>query len=248
MAAVEPLLGHLERSGFQKYRVDRHPDVVRIFVEHREDDANAIEEFRLFLVSTSFEIQPTHVEPFSAFLQPDPHGVADMIARRRIGNQDILVMIHFKIPSEYPESPIEAAFDRDFANWAQAQARLIREGRWNEVDTENVAEEIDDLSKSQHRELRSRLRILIMHLLKWDHQPERRTGSWISSVIEQRARIEDLLHDSPSLRGVIESYANAVYETARKEAEAETGLPIDVFPPDLPYTVEQLMATPLHEA
>jgi hypothetical protein len=135
----------------------------------------------------------------------------------------------------------DLGYDRDFAEWAQAQARVLRDRDLNRLDVENVAEEIEDLSKSEHRELRSRLRILAMHVLKWDYQPAERARSWARTIREQQAEIEDLLEDSPSLRGVLSRYLAAVYAESRELAAVETGLPASMFPAEAPFSADELL-------
>src|SRR5205085_11646300 len=85
------------------------------------------------------------------------------------------------------------SYDRDFYSWSLEQARLVREGRWDAVDRENVAEEIESLGREQFNKLESALRVLLVHILKWDHQPERRTRSWVISIKDQRIAFDQVL-------------------------------------------------------
>ena len=78
------------------------------------------------------------------------------------------------------------AYDDDFFAWTQEQARLLRDGELADIDVENLAEEIESMGRSVRRELRNRLALLIMHLLKWRFQPAFRSRSWSSTIIEQR--------------------------------------------------------------
>jgi Domain of unknown function DUF29 len=48
---------------------------------------------------------------------------------------------------------------------------LLRTGKIAEADIKNIAEEIEDIGKNLKRELESRLKILFIHLLKWQYQP-----------------------------------------------------------------------------
>jgi hypothetical protein len=92
--------------------------------------------------------------------------------------------------------PAGATYERDLYTWSQEQARLVREGRWEAVDRENVAEEIESLGREQFNKLVSALRVLMLHMLKWDHQPERRSRSWVLSIKTQRNDLEDVLSDT----------------------------------------------------
>ncbi len=88
----------------------------------------------------------------------------------------------------------------DFFAWSREQAALLREGRLGEADIKDIAEEIDSMGRTEKRELVSRLTVLLLHLLKWRYQPEKRSASWEASIRAQRNRIEDHLDDNPSLR------------------------------------------------
>jgi hypothetical protein len=134
-----------------------------------------------------------------------------------------------------------AGYDTDFFAWTQEQARLLREGRFSEIDVENVAEELDSLGNSQKREVRSRLVVVLLHLLKWLHQPSRRSGSWQSTLIGQREEILSELEDSPSLQSFPASQLARAYATARRKASAETRIPLETFPEACPFTIEQIL-------
>jgi type II secretory pathway component PulM len=105
-------------------------------------------------------------------------------------------------------------YDEDFAIWTSETARLLRERRFDEVDIEHVAEEIEDMGKRDKRELYSRLTVLIAHLLKWKWQPERKTKSWRSTIVTQRAELRRLFEQSPSLRAIVHDAADDVYSDA----------------------------------
>ena len=90
-------------------------------------------------------------------------------------------------------------YERDFFEWAILNAELLRTGHLDEADLEHIAEEIEDMGISQKKELYSRLRVLVMHLLKWKFQPEGRAeSSWRSTIRTQRAEIEALFSFAPS--------------------------------------------------
>lgn len=94
----------------------------------------------------------------------------------------------------------EADYEQDLAVWYQRQADLLRERRFDQIDLDNLIEELELAGKNLHRELNSRLRVLIMHLLKCQFQHERISGGWRGTLSEQRAAIHDLLDDNPSFR------------------------------------------------
>jgi hypothetical protein len=133
-----------------------------------------------------------------------------------------------------------ATYETDFYLWTQQQADLLRQGALTALDVENLIEEIEDMGASNRRSLGSFLDLIIMHLLKWQYQPERRSNSWKSSIRKGRHAIERLLEESPSLKPRLSIMVTAEYRRARSEAADETGLPLTTFPDVCPFTVEQV--------
>jgi hypothetical protein len=132
-------------------------------------------------------------------------------------------------------------YDTDYLAWLDEQAAHLRAGRLAALDADNVAEELEGLMKSQRQQVENRLEVLILHLLKWDHQPDQRSNRWRASVAERRGRIRRLLRDSPSLKPWLQEAARDVYREAVERAAIETGLNEGDFPSSLPYTVEQIL-------
>lgn len=131
--------------------------------------------------------------------------------------------------------------DHDFYTWAKENAALLRARRFEEIDSENIAEELEDMSGSRERELESRLGILLAHLLKWHYQPERRSVSWTATIMEQRRRIERLLRKNPGLKAYLEEAFWEAYGDARLIAMRETGLQQDTFPELPTLTLAQVL-------
>ncbi|MBP1203881.1 hypothetical protein JOD97_001895 [Duganella sp. 1411] len=88
-------------------------------------------------------------------------------------------------------------YEDDVVAWAEQQASLIRARQWSQLDIDNIAEEIEDVGKSDQRALRSHLLILLVHLLKWAYQPSRRSTSWRGTIGTQRTAIDEAVEDSP---------------------------------------------------
>jgi hypothetical protein len=130
-------------------------------------------------------------------------------------------------------------YDDDLYGWALAQAAAVRDGRWADIDVDNLSEEIDDMAGSVKRELRSRLDVLLAHILKKNYQPERESRSWKLTIVEQGRRISDLFEESPSLRSQLPAVAMKAYDDARYEAARETGLDLETFPETMPAEVER---------
>jgi Domain of unknown function DUF29 len=134
----------------------------------------------------------------------------------------------------------EITYDADFYAWTQAQAGALRAKDWKALDLEHLAEEIESLGVSDRRTIRSHLRILLMHRLKWTYQPDKRSESWRSSMYTARIFIEETVQDSPSLRGFLPEALTWAYIRARQDAAAETNLPLSTFPETCPWSLDQL--------
>ena len=133
-------------------------------------------------------------------------------------------------------------YDRDFYGWANEQAGLLRAGRLSEADIGHIAEEIESMGRTEKRELVNRLEVLLIHLLKWQFQPERRGKSWTNTIRVQRNRLKTHLADNPSLKPQLQASVEAAYENARIEAAAETGLDETVFPEMCAWTPDEALA------
>ena len=138
-------------------------------------------------------------------------------------------------------------YERDETAWLEAMAELARDGRAEELDLPHLAEYLTDMARRDRREVESRLVVLLAHLLKWAHEPGHRSRSWRATVIEQRQELNRLAG-----RGVLRSHAEEVltevYSEAVERAAAETGLSLERFPVECPYTLDQLLTVELPEA
>ena len=137
--------------------------------------------------------------------------------------------------------PHPILYDTDFYQWTQAMTQALKQGHWSDLDIENLVEEVENLGRSEKRALKSRLEVLLMHLLKWAYQPEQRSNSWRATITEQRIRIQDLLADSPSLKPYLQAEQARCYANARTLAAAETGLALTTFPEICPYPLSTVL-------
>lgn len=128
--------------------------------------------------------------------------------------------------------------DADFYAWSLEQAALLRAGRIGEADVAAIADEIESMGKTEKRELVGRLTGLLLHLLKWVHQPERRGAFWRLSIANARDEIADLLDDNPSLKPQLGEAVASAYRYARRKAAIETELPESDFPDVCPWPAE----------
>ena len=132
-------------------------------------------------------------------------------------------------------------YERDFFAWSRQQAELLRAGKLADADIDHIAEEIDSMGRTEKRELVSRLSVLLLHLLKWRFQPEKRGPSWEASIRVQRNRLADHLDDNPSLKPLLPKALASAYRDASLEEVAETGLQGSTFPGACPWTVDEVL-------
>ncbi len=134
------------------------------------------------------------------------------------------------------------AYDDDFAAWTREQARILRTGRFSELDIEHLIEEIEDLGASERRALESRLGVLLGHLLKWKYQPDYpHRKSWRATIREQRRQINRLLARNPSLKATLAEAVADAYQTGVNMVVAQTPLDDADLPGTCPFTVEQVL-------
>lgn len=140
-------------------------------------------------------------------------------------------------------------YKTDFHAWALKTAELIRQRRFNELNLEELAEEIEDLGDKERNEVENCLVILLAHLLKWQFQKQQLTdrwlefkaNSWRSSINEQRTQILRQFKFSPSVKSYIPSAVDGAYPDAVELAAEDSGLPQHLFPVHCPYTIEQIL-------
>lgn len=133
-------------------------------------------------------------------------------------------------------------YETDYLKWIETTVAKLRLGDYSHIDWENLIEEIEDMGRSERKSFKSNLVILLMHLLKWQYQPELRSGSWKGSIVEHRRRIREALKDSPSLKHFLAGVFAECYADAVEQASAETGLFMDMFPEFCPYSSEEVLS------
>ncbi|MEH2438232.1 MAG: DUF29 domain-containing protein [Nostoc sp.] len=134
----------------------------------------------------------------------------------------------------------QTLYDTDYLQWIETTVEKLQSHDYVNVDWENLIEEISDMGRSERRSLKSNLIVILVHLLKWQFQPEKRSGSWEGSIIEHRRRVKEALDDSPSLKSYLESVFGECYPQAVKQAKAETGLLVESFPLVCPYQLPEV--------
>lgn len=132
-------------------------------------------------------------------------------------------------------------YDLDYGLWLQDQITKLKQHKWQQLDVEHLIEELEALNKSNKRELYSYIVVLLAHLLKWQYQPDFRSGSWEGSIGNSRKRIERLFKDQPSLRPYLLEIVQEAYEEAKEWAHNETRLDINLFPDECPFSIQQML-------
>ena len=135
---------------------------------------------------------------------------------------------------------VPTGYESDFYLWCYRQAELLRLRRFSAADLPNVIEELESMGRSDRRALKSSYRLLLHHLLKWQFQPEMRSPSWETTIDRERDVINETEAESPTLAAQARTFVDETYPKARRDAARETGIDRAVFPPDCPYTLEQL--------
>ncbi len=132
-------------------------------------------------------------------------------------------------------------YEEDFYGWAMTNAQLMKEGKMNELDIENLIEEIESMGRSEKNQLGNRLGVLIAHLLKWQYQPEFRGKSWKFTIEYQRNDVRELILDNPSLKSKVLEIINKSYVRAKLLIQKETPIDLKLLPKDCPYTFDQCL-------
>lgn len=137
--------------------------------------------------------------------------------------------------------PNRHLYETDYLKWIETIVEKLQVQDYSNIDWENLIEEIEDMGRSERRSLKSNLIVVLTHLLKWQYQPNFRSGSWKGSIVEHRRRIREALKDSPSLKPYFEEVFAQCYSDAVEQASAETGLSVEILPQVCPYTSREVL-------
>lgn len=138
-------------------------------------------------------------------------------------------------------------YNTDYYLWLQDTIEKLKHQNYQHIDWVNLLDEIEAMARSERRSLESNLVVILLHLLKWQYQPDRRSTSWKLSVEEHRRRVRRLLKDSPSLKRYLEEVFEECYEDAIKQANIETSISVEIFPSACPYSIDQILEADLSE-
>ncbi len=142
--------------------------------------------------------------------------------------------------AELPVKTQTTLYEQDFCLWIETTANLLKEGQFSQLDIENLVEEIETMGRSEKNALKSNLIVVLLHLLKWRYQPEKRSRSWKSSIFEHRRRLHEAFKSSPSLKPLFANVFAECYQYGRKQASIETGLSLTALPKESPFTIDEI--------
>lgn len=135
-------------------------------------------------------------------------------------------------------------YEKDFYLWLQTTTELLKNQQLEQIDWENLIEEIESMGRSERKEIKSRLIIIIEHLLKlayWESEKEYNSRGWRNTIIEQRRQIDLTLEDSPSLKAVLSESFLDCYQKARTDTLQKTQLSPNVLPSEPPFTLSEVL-------
>jgi hypothetical protein len=144
------------------------------------------------------------------------------------------------------EPSLSRLYDLDETAWLERSAQLIHAKRLRDLDYAHLREFLLDMARRDKREVSSRLRQLLIHLLKWKFQPRRRSRSWKASIINQRAELADLLASKTLTKHAKETLPQ-LYTQAVQQAATEMGVDEEELPEASPFSFEFLSADALPE-
>jgi len=136
----------------------------------------------------------------------------------------------------------KSLYESDEHQWMLNQIELLHAKKYEAIDHGNLLQYLTEMTIRDRRELGSRLAVLLQHLLKFLVQPERASGSWTATVVEQQSEILDMLTETPSLKSYVPALFVKAYPRAVRLASAETGIPRANFPPSCPWTIDETLA------
>jgi Domain of unknown function DUF29 len=142
---------------------------------------------------------------------------------------------------KFSSMSIVELYSADYLLWLESTVAKLRQQDYANVDWRNLIEEIEDMGRSERKSLKSNFIVIVLHLLKWQFQPQLRGGSWAGSIVEHRRRLRDAIADSPSLKPYLQEFYLDWYGDAVRQAIAETQLALVVFPAQCPYDLAEIL-------
>jgi len=144
--------------------------------------------------------------------------------------------------TQAPSGTVRADYDRDQFGWMVQQAEFLRAGRLYDIDVQSLADLLTDMAASEKRAFESAMRVLLQHMLKVLVQPENLTRSWLYSIAVQQVDARRLIDTEPGMHQFLPHLYACAYPDARRLASVETGIEIDRFPVENPWSLAEALA------
>jgi hypothetical protein len=136
-------------------------------------------------------------------------------------------------------------YEEDFYAWTQQQAELLRRlpAISNELDIEHIAEEIEDLGRSDLRAAQSLCRHIIEHLLKLEYSGLKESADhWRDEIVEWRLQLEQILTRSILAKLDLPARYRMALRLVRRLERDVPGI-LNRLPAECPYTIEQILSS-----
>lgn len=144
--------------------------------------------------------------------------------------------------TQAPSGTVRADYDRDQFGWMLQQAEFLRAGRLHDIDVQSLADLLTDMAASEKRAFEAAMRVLLQHMLKALVQPDKLTRSWLYSIAVQQVDARRLINTEPGMQQFLPQLYASAYPDARRLASAETGIEIDRFPIENPWSLAEALA------
>lgn len=165
----------------------------------------------------------------------------DLMGRFRETHLVFGELVYLDVFGRREKVDISHEYEIDYAHWIHEQVERLRHGKVEKTDGAHIAEELESLGRSERRALASHVRNLLLHFLKWQFQPNKRSDSWAASIDNARAEIYELLTEMPNLKPALHSLLVIEFRRARRAAARETKLNLESFPEECPYDPRQVV-------
>jgi hypothetical protein len=142
------------------------------------------------------------------------------------------------------QNKLKTLYETDFNLWLTETANLLRQGKLDELEIENLLEEIEAMGRGERRAMVSLLTRLFEHLLKltyWTAQQDYNARHWRGEILNFRKQIKKELKASPSLKPYLLEILDECYQDAREIVAEVSGLPLETFPAESIASLEKIL-------
>ncbi len=141
-------------------------------------------------------------------------------------------------------SSTQTLYEQDYQLWLKATIAQLCQGKFSDLDLDNLIEELESMGRSDRRALKSLLTRLLEHLLKlayWASEREYNANKWKAEITTFRLQIKEILEESPSLKPYLVEIFEKCNSDARKIVSRLIGCEVNTLPSSAHATVEQAL-------